>query len=148
MDSVQTLKVSHVELQITSLTDKFEIIDAVELLRDEWVMALCRDSSREFLAPYVVVTEQDALEAKNEGEEEALNADACSVNKDCGSCTAHADNRDLAKKCSWCPKSKTCHDYLSSTGTCSRFETYTEAKYCECMPGFIGRNTFVRCLFL
>lgn len=54
--------VSHVELQITSLSEKFDIIDAIELLRDEWVMALCRDSSREFLTPYVVVTEQDAME--------------------------------------------------------------------------------------
>lgn len=138
-------KISHVELQITSVEEKFDIIDAVENLRDDWQVSLCRSHSREFLAPFVVVTEGDVLAGKNVGgDEDPSNPDACSVNKDCGSCTAHADNRDLAKKCNWCPLTESCHDYLSTPGSCAKHEVYTENKYCECKAGFESRTSFAK----
>lgn len=135
-------KISHVELQITSKEEHFDITDAIENMRDDWQVSLCRESSREFLTPFVVVVEGDL----NNGpvDENPSSADACSVNKDCGSCTAHADNRDLAKKCNWCPLTNTCHDYLSTPGTCARHEVYTENKYCECKAGFSGRTSYAK----
>ena len=137
-------RISHVEFQITSEAKEFDIVDSIEGMRDDWQVSLCRSHSREFLAPFVVVLEGDSMKGKNVADDEPSSADACSVNKDCGSCTAHADNRDLAKKCNWCPLTKSCHDYLSTPGTCGRHEVYTENKYCECNAGFAGRVGFAK----
>lgn len=47
-------EVSHVEFQLGPDADYFNVVDALELLLEDWQDSLCRDHARDFLAPYDV----------------------------------------------------------------------------------------------